>query len=638
MRCFKGMMMRTLLLLLCAVVCLVKSNEIIVNSSGLKVAVDLSSDGDTIILPRGVYTGQNNLNVDVSLKSITIQSEDLDPYGTIIDCNSKNTYTKARAFIWIDNTYVNPSNLISRNFTLRGITIKNCENENEGGAIYFGINIPNYPSFIPTPSIDTRNTTFVIDNCIFDNNNVNTDNGLGGGAVFAGLVNQKTMTSKVELSRSISKQFLEHSQISQFEFQENSQFESKQQTQQSDQPIPILYVYFMNSIFVNNTCMGNGGAFSVSTALFYVSNCSMNENYANTGGAGAISTNAYFDIRNSHFEQNSAYSAGGVILASDFAEGQVTQCQFTSNFVVNGGGGVFFLYQAFLIATSSDFSFNIVVGTGGVLYITEAFSGTRLISCNLRNNTAFNHGGAVFVQGGAGLNSFNSILDGNTAGSGGAISCLASSKIGMTNSELNNNWSKQGGAIFTMYSCKSTFDQSKIQQNVAQVTGGSFFCSSSTINITRTIVSDNMSPDQNNGYLSSLNITLGNGVYCSEVPIGTRCTVVGDPGWNTFCLSNGITHDDTVKNETLKLVVLVIGVFVGSLLLGVLVGALLVRRQKAKQHTILSLDSVVSSEESLDLENNAMDNENESDSPQSNVVDGSTEIDHNERWVENETN
>lgn len=51
-------------------------------------AIDLASDGDTIIVADGVYTGPGNRDIDFNGKSVTIRSEN-GPQATIIDCQGK---------------------------------------------------------------------------------------------------------------------------------------------------------------------------------------------------------------------------------------------------------------------------------------------------------------------------------------------------------------------------------------------------------------------------------------------------------------------------------------------------------------------------------------------------------------------
>jgi hypothetical protein len=51
-------------------------------------AIDLASDGDTIIVADGVYTGPGNRDIDFNGKSVTIRSEN-GPDATIIDCQGE---------------------------------------------------------------------------------------------------------------------------------------------------------------------------------------------------------------------------------------------------------------------------------------------------------------------------------------------------------------------------------------------------------------------------------------------------------------------------------------------------------------------------------------------------------------------
>ncbi len=57
-------------------------------SPTIQSAIDLSSDGDTIIVADGVYSGEGNRNIDFKGKSIQVSSES-GPENCVIDCQSQ---------------------------------------------------------------------------------------------------------------------------------------------------------------------------------------------------------------------------------------------------------------------------------------------------------------------------------------------------------------------------------------------------------------------------------------------------------------------------------------------------------------------------------------------------------------------
>lgn len=218
-------------------------------------------------------------------------------------------------------------------------TIRNCifrDNfaRQNGGAVY-GLN----------PKI-------IFENCTFDNNTCNsigTNFQTGGGAIHVYTPVISSINTRVRLS---------------------------------------------NCIFTNNSGGKEGGAlFSRFTAVDIYS-CLFDDNYALQGGAIFMQgSTPLFEIRNSTFENNNAFS-GGAYAENSTTNGEIYNCKFLNN------------------SSGSE---------GGALSIEG--SGSEFINCTFVQNTA-NNGGAVETIGGGPI-FYNCLFGQNTANGGGNIAGVA---------------------------------------------------------------------------------------------------------------------------------------------------------------------------------------------------------------------
>ena len=169
-------MRRLILFLAClAVVLPCQGRTITVDDDGpadfnnIQAAIDDSSDGDTIILQPGRYTGAGNRDIDFRGKAITVRSTDPNEpstvAATIIDCNGTG-----RGFYFHSGE--------SENSVLDGVTITNGYAD-RGGAIYcYGYTSP------------------TIANCIIRNNTAGNGGGLylGNGTVSGCTISENSAT------------------------------------------------------------------------------------------------------------------------------------------------------------------------------------------------------------------------------------------------------------------------------------------------------------------------------------------------------------------------------------------------------------------------------------------------------------
>ncbi len=121
----------------------------------IQVGINAASDGDTVLVADGIYTGRLNKNIDFKGKEITVRSEN-GPEQCIIDCGGNG-----RGF------YFHSGEL--EDSVLSGFTITNGRTTNYGAGIYCSGSSP------------------TITQCIIVNNKViGTSNNSHGGGIYLG--------------------------------------------------------------------------------------------------------------------------------------------------------------------------------------------------------------------------------------------------------------------------------------------------------------------------------------------------------------------------------------------------------------------------------------------------------------------
>ncbi len=315
----------------------------------IQAGIDAASDGDTVLLADGTYTGCGNYNVDFKGKSMTVKSVS-GPEHCIIDCQGNG-----RGFLVNNHETV----------TFEGLTIKNGDagDGHEGGGIY-----ANYSDII------------VVD-CVFNSNSASS-----GGAVSPYFSHSSfsncTFTTNIASSRGGAVSPYYSSSFSNCSFTGNSA--------NGDGGAVSTYASssFSNCSFTGNSATDDGGAVSSDSesAITSFSNCTFTTNSASSrGGAVYCSSppHSSSSFSNCIFTTNSASSGGAVHSASSFSN-----CSFTGN-SSNGDGGA----ASSSISSSSfskcSFTGNSANDSGGAVYSGSSFS-----NCSFNGNSA-NCGGAV---------------------------------------------------------------------------------------------------------------------------------------------------------------------------------------------------------------------------------------------------
>ncbi|MBN2376621.1 MAG: hypothetical protein JXD22_09475 [Sedimentisphaerales bacterium] len=376
------------------------------NFTRIQDAINVSSDGDTIIVAPGTYSGSGNRDMSYNGKMITIQCSDPnDPNTvatTIIDTGGTESFPH-RAF--------NFENSEDANSVLIGFTIINGYgpteriagvNRSVGGAIFL------------------NNASPVIKKCVFFNNKC----GYFGGAVCSYDSSKPTFTSCA--------------------FAENRSFYHGGAWSENIASASVL----TDCQFINNISDKNGGAIVtyVNCAL-KLNNCQFEGNSGNYGGAiynyQSTTTLDYCYLKN-----NESNYDGGAIRNSNYGFLELYACTFTGNHAPYGGA----IAGSSGDITNSTFTNN-HANYGGAIYDCDG----KIFNCTIAENHAQTGGGIDNCSG----NIDYCIISANHAQTGGGIS-QSSGKI--TNCLITANHADQGSAI---YKCNNNIINCTIASNRA---------------------------------------------------------------------------------------------------------------------------------------------------------------------------
>ena len=250
----------------------------------IQKAIDAAVPGDTVVILRGLYTGEGNRDLDFKSRAITVRSEDPnDPNLVIIDCNG-TTNNPHRGFEF--HSYETPLSVLD------GLTITGGYYV-EGGGIYCG---------------DCASPT--VTNCTFSGNSAS----LGGG-----MYNNS------------------NPKLTNCAFTTNSAEGGGGMYNNGQEPgcDPVL----INCTFHGNTTTHNGGGlYNYGHARPILTDCGFIQNSVSGGGGGAIRNNVTGSptLTNCIFIGNSAATFGGGIRNSNSSNATLINCTFSANSALNG--------------------------------------------------------------------------------------------------------------------------------------------------------------------------------------------------------------------------------------------------------------------------------------------------------------
>ena len=257
-------------------------------------AIDNASDGETIWIADGTYTGTGNKNIDFKGKAITVKSEN-GPLTCIINC-------KNEGFGFYFHSGEGPDSV------LHGLTIWNGTNSGRGGGIYCDQSSPTITNCIFSNNTagkygggmyNFNNSCPKLTNCKFIRNSAGvagSESGNGGG--MCNLLNSNPTLINCEF------------------FQNHANYQGGG-IYNEDKSNPII----IKCYFYENSAKNGGGMYNFSNSNPLLSNCILVDNSADYGGAiqNASSTNiqpSIITLTNCVSFNNSAEKICGGILNS----------------------------------------------------------------------------------------------------------------------------------------------------------------------------------------------------------------------------------------------------------------------------------------------------------------------------------
>jgi hypothetical protein len=268
-----------------------------------------------------------------------------------------------------------------------------------------------------------------------------------------------------------------------------------------------------NMIISGNTSF-DGGALYISSSSVNISDCIIENNYANDqGGAVYIRSSSNVNLSNVILQNNLA-NRGGAILITEGSDLLIDNSVLLNNQThddYNGGsnpnsGGAIYSVESQIIISNSSVTGNSATADGAGIYVNE--SSMNLYSIDINDN--------------------NSISEGH----GGGCSIWNTSDVTISHSNINNNSNGTGGGIYS-FNSSLNIEYSSITRNYAEGDGGGITISqsgnASTLLLSSSTLHDNTAntiPQSNGVKLGGDNAiaTINNSIIWEKV-LGDNFTI-----------------------------------------------------------------------------------------------------------------
>ena len=468
--------------------------------NNLKQALDSSKNGDTIIINDGIFSGENNTNLNIS-KSLTLKAaEGATP---IFNGQSKNRiFVIQSPNVTLDGlTFVNgnvPKSLggalliKKSNTNIRNCTFRNCyaNDGGAGGAVFI------YPSVSNTVFKDTCiercQATYgggvylydsSVNNTVFDNTTFRNCYAGLAAAIYNKGSNTKIINSTFNKSRATYGGSIFDDKESSNLLINGSSFNNNVADDQggaiyaggSTNPITIVNSNFTNNIAYDNSVMG-GGALLLNGIGNKIINSTFSNNMAYEKGGAILFTRSNNSVINCTFDNNSAVRGGAIAYRAYVDEAIENNTIIGSVFTNNGKdvinntnssftkGGAVYAFANNTQIINSSFDNNSAIMGGAVLFSPNS-TNNNIESSNFTNNKAVYYNGGAVVSGGTNDSISDSKFINNTAQNyGGAISM---NNITVVNSTFENNNAKIGSTIYSINSTivNSSFSNDDISED-----------------------------------------------------------------------------------------------------------------------------------------------------------------------------
>eukprot|EP00011_Vannellida_sp_DIVA3-517-6-12_P013581 CAMPEP_0114626020 /NCGR_PEP_ID=MMETSP0168-20121206/11565_1 /TAXON_ID=95228 ORGANISM="Vannella sp., Strain DIVA3 517/6/12" /NCGR_SAMPLE_ID=MMETSP0168 /ASSEMBLY_ACC=CAM_ASM_000044 /LENGTH=576 /DNA_ID=CAMNT_0001837309 /DNA_START=42 /DNA_END=1772 /DNA_ORIENTATION=+ len=525
----------------------------------LSKAMDVSDTGDTINAASGVYTGDNNVGLTISSRTIvgasstgTVFQGDDDVsvlFYTSGDFSFENLTLKG------GHTGLNPSGTLE----LDSVVFTNS---------YFAIELNiGLTNFTMTGCLFDHTTSYglkFISSSFFDWENIIISQSKFYSSLYAVYIDSTSTAdssqfrqfvfSKSIATASVYLHWINGAESTTFSA---SDFSNCTASQGAALAISARSAFTISDCsFTDNSASNRGGAIyfdhssTTTSASLVIDRSVFTGNSASSGQGGAVYANGVdLNVTRSIFIGNSAGTAGGAVFLSYYT-GTETTCRFHDNmFYANaaeGSGGAitisttgipgsitatsFLFNEAGLDGTVSlnygdlslaavTFIGNHASASGGGVYLNPSSTMTASLVSFLGNTAS--DGGAVFLDDGGTFTSTSSVMANNTATSTGGAVSLGSSTLSMQYATIYGNVAGTGGGFYSDESAAVSIFAAIIKSNSASVSGGGYFCNGGGVNL---------------GYTSILHNT---------APVGSAYTCEGD--CSTYMTSSFVAKDNTAS-------------------------------------------------------------------------------------------
>ena len=345
--------------------------------AGIQDAIDASTNGDTIIVRDGTWTGTGNKNLDFGGKAITLRSEK-GPQNCIIDCE-----LDGRGFYFHSGE--------TDKSVVDGFTITNGNISDYGGAVSCEYSSPTFTNC--TCSGNTAgdggggmrnvNSSPTVIECTFGGNSAGSEGG--------GMRNYYSSPTVIECTFSWNSAGSEGGGIN-FFWSSN----------------PTLN----NCIFYRNSSRKGGGMFNDNSHPT-LNGCTFIENWAPWGGGMENYIQSSPTLNNCTFSGNSASTNGGGMSLDRLCNPTLNNCTFSGNSAGEGGGGMSLIYQCAPTLNNCTFIENWAPRGGGLM--NDAVCDPTLNNCTFSGNSAGEGGGGMCIIHDSYSTLNNCILWGNSA-------------------------------------------------------------------------------------------------------------------------------------------------------------------------------------------------------------------------------
>jgi len=440
----------------------------------IQAGIDVSVDGDTVLVQPGTYLENINFNGrSITVASLLLTTQDSSYIEqTIIDGDQNGSVV----------TFNNGEDSTS---VLMGLMITNGLGNEDGGGIFCESSSPS-----------------LIDLIITGNSTPEIDEGYGGGIYCC---NNSCPTLR---NVTITDNSAYHSGGGIFCESSNLSFE--------------------NVILADNSAWYGGGIYCSDADLDFIS-VTISGNTAGFNGGGVCSDSSNLAFENVIISGNSAgYNSGGGIFC-EFSTTSFVNVTFTENSTDVSGGGIC------LISSSAElvdvtFSDNLVDEKGAGLYCDDSILNliNVIFTGNLTTYEYQGYGGGIYCCNYSELVMEDVTFTENYANyDGGGIYCEDAAVLSITNGTINNNSSNIGGGFYCKYS-SPVLENVQISNNSADYEGGGVYCRYDSLSLVNVSIENNSAGNYGGG------IYMG---YCSPglVDLTISDNIAGDNGGGIYC-------------------------------------------------------------------------------------------------------